>query len=583
MTALGLGTAALAWWSWQLVLGPLLRPMPDAALALEVEERLPDSGDLLASALFFAQGSGGGGSAPLRATVVRQAELAARSLRPVELVRWRGARDRLALGLTAVLLLAVAALAHPDTAGLWLRRNVLLEDAQWPRATRLALVDFPAPVRYVPPGAQVEVRVRAFGKVPRTARLELRDVLTGTVQTLDMAREGPGRFAARTPPVNATSAFTVRAGDARLPEHRLEVVERPAVASARMVVRPPAYISPEPVELAWNAPAFEVPAGSGVSISLRATKALSAATCTVDGGAPQAMKRVGAREVSYELRADRDLTCEFSLTDTVGIGMAEPLRVSITALEDRPPTARLTASGVGDILLPTARVPVQVSVSDDYGVTGVRLLRRYEPADGSVDYPPVDLLDGPAGSQFSAGHIVELAPLGLPPEGRLVLSASAEDNRVPAPPNSATAPPLSFRLVSVQELLSALLLRQQDLRRDLEEQIARPAELSRVPELTASGYAALLEQMLNNGIISRAAFQHHSAEIVEPLRAAAEALAGGRLEQARADMQRARAAMMLLESYGGVVASLAEVADTERTIRDETGQLESDILDLLEQ
>ncbi len=123
-----LGAAALAWWTGRLVLRPLLRPLPDAALALEVEERLPQSGDVLASALAF--GAPGSGSATLRAGVVRRAEGVARALRPAELVRWQAARRRLGVGLVALVVTAGAALAGPAQAALWFRRDVLLQQVE---------------------------------------------------------------------------------------------------------------------------------------------------------------------------------------------------------------------------------------------------------------------------------------------------------------------------------------------------------------------------------------------------------------------------------------------------------------------
>jgi hypothetical protein len=574
----------------RLVLRPLAQHMPDAALALEVEERLPQSGDVLASALAF--GPQGGGSAALQALVLGRAEQVARSLRPGEFVRWQTARRRLAAGLLAVVVLAGAALARPAEAGLWFRRDVLLERVEWPRATALALIDFPGPVRYVPRGADVDLRVRAAGRVPRVARLMLTDVRTGASRSLDMARAGSGQFTARVAALDATSTFSVQAGDGRLPEHRLEVVDRPAVAAARMQVTPPAYISPHPIDLAWNSDTFDVPAGSRVSIALQATQPLSAAVCRLDGGPPQPMQQSGPSTASTAFDAAHDVSCEFSLTDTFGIGMAAPLRVEVRAVPDRPPAVHLTGSGVGDMVVATARVPVHVSATDDYGVTAVQLLRRYEGEGPAKDFPPIDLPQGAGGTEFSADRVVELSGLDLAPGGRLVLSATATDDRQPPPPNTASSPALSFRVVTVQELLSALLVRQQDLRRDLEAEMDRGRRLAalstaglrsgaHVAELTASGYRAVLEQMLNNGVIAQAAFDRHIAEIVTPLETLAAAMERGPVTDSLARMDAVRSRMMLLESYAGLVASVKEVTAAQQRVLEGTQQLEQNVLDLI--
>jgi hypothetical protein len=435
-----------------------------------------------------------------------------------------------------------------------------------------------------------------------------------------MSRAGQGGFTVRIAGLDATSTFTVQAGDGRLPEHRLEVVERPAVAAAQMRVEPPAYISPQPVDLAWNSDTFQVPAGSRVTVTLEATKPLSGASCRLDGGPPLAMEQPGPSTVSAGFSAAQDVSCEFALTDTLGIGMAEPLRVQVKAVADQPPAVRLATSGVGEMLVASARVPAHVSATDDYGLTAVRLLRSYEGAQGArgaSDLLPLDLMQGPLGAEFSAARVLDLAELGLAPGGRLVLSAQATDNRQPAPPNVGSSPALTFRIVTVQELLSSLLVRQQDLRRDIEGEVSRQRDLTqrldpahaadlarelraaaRVPVLTAAGYEAVLEQMLNNGVLAQSAFERYAGEIVAPLEAtggpdgpiqkAAAALDGGAVEEARAQvaqavnaMDRVRSRMMVLESYAGLVASLKEVTASQQSILGNTQQLQQNVLDLL--
>ncbi len=584
--------AALAWSTGRLVLRPLLRPLPDAALALEVEERLPQSGDVLASALAF--GAPGSGSATLRAGVVRRAEGVARALRPAELVRWQAARRRLGVGLVALVVTAGAALAGPAQAALWFRRDVLLQQVEWPKATRLALVDFPGLVRYVPRGAAVDIRVRAEGRVPRVARLDLTDAQSRASRTIDMARAGSGEFTADIAALDSSSTFTVRAGAGRVPSHRLEVVDRPAVAAGRMEVQPPAYVSDQPVELAWNSDTFDVPAGSRVSVTLQCTRALSTADCRLDDGPPLPMEQSGPSTVSTAFDAARDVACEFALTDNLGIGMAVPLRIRVRAVPDRPPVPHVTTSGVGETIVATARLPLHVSATDDYAVTSVRLDRRYETEQAATDLPPIEFLQEGSAPEFGADRVLDLAPLDLAPGGRLVLTVHATDNRQPPPPNAADSPPLSFRIVTVQELFSTLLVRQQDLRHDLEAEIDReraiaaggPGDLrsgAHVAGMTATGYRAVLEQMLNNGVIAQAAFDRHVAEIVAPLEAVAPALQRGEADDALAQMEAVRSRMLLLESYAGLVASLREVTAAQQGVMENTQQLQQNVLKILGQ
>ena len=107
----------------------------------------------------------------------------------------------------------------------------------------------PDGVLHVAKGGTATVQVRASGVVPEIARLRIRGESSFRARTAIMDRLGDDVFSTDLPDVTESAGLTVRAGDGRLEGGRLVAVERPGVASARMVVRPPDYISAEPAEL----------------------------------------------------------------------------------------------------------------------------------------------------------------------------------------------------------------------------------------------------------------------------------------------------------------------------------------------
>ncbi|MHC4481800.1 MAG: hypothetical protein ACYS1C_12655, partial [Planctomycetota bacterium] len=234
------------------------------------------------------------------------------------------------------------------------------------------------------------------------------------------------------------------------------------------------------------------------------------------------------------------------------------------------------------------------------------------------DYPALQLWSGAASREVSAEHVVDLGARGLPERGSVVFSAAARDSRAPDPPNVGHAGPLRFRLVSAHELLAALLLQQQDLRRDLEEEMQRQQALKRRLEAgsydgvekaerdaadalarTAAAYADLLAQMLHNRVLGAAAHESRLGGIVKPLEAlaasdgalyhAVEAAAvdglpsraAALIAEAVAEMERVRARMMLVEGYAAVVASVQEIAGQQRELLRRTGEQQEHLLDLL--
>lgn len=613
LTLLVLWGGALLYQFGRQLAAPFLRRLPAEALALEIEKRLPRSADLLASALHFARGHAGGtASDALRASVIEEAEGRASLIAPAALVRWRRVRDWLLAAAAAVLFTAGPAALQPAAADLWFQRNVLLSEAEWPRRTRLTLLQAP---KYIPRGESLSIGVRAAGVIPRAARLQLRGLQSSTTRTMPMERADDIFFAVLSG-LDESTSFSMQAGDASFEERRIEVVERPAVAQARMVVKPPAYIADKPVELVWNSPTFDVPKGSEATIQIEATKPLSSAECRIAGGRAQSADLEGARSVAFDLSVDRDLRCNIFLRDEHGIEGEPPFPIEIRAIKDQPPSVSVVASGISDMAVPDAQIPLTARATDDYGLVSAWLEAAYDGPAGHVEFPRAPLWEGPAQGEVAIEHTVDLRGMQLGPRGRFVVTVRATDNCTVGGPNTGAGATLSFRLVTLHELLAALLIRQQDLRRDLEQQIERQKEVrQRFAELVASGaarpgalddseakeralaralaltgeqYGDVLAQMLNNRAVSRPVFDSRAAGIVEPLAAlaapggailsavdamqrapsgsTAAAAAKDRMDSALADMEVVRTRMLLLENYAAIVTSVQEISEQEREL-----------------
>ncbi len=614
LTAFGaaLGALLVRW-----VIVPLARRLPAAALALEVGGRLGGPPDLLPSALAFAGGAGlAGASAPLQARVVRRAEARAGRVDPRRLVRWDAARRWGAAGGLALVLLGAAGFAFPATASTWLRRAVLLSQVEWPRRTRLTLLEAPG---VLPRGEDAVIAVRAEGAVPRRARLRLETAPDGRQREVEMDRRGRDVFSTRLADVQRSVRFTVRAGDGLVQERLIRVVERPAVAEARMIVEPPRYISAEPVELAWTAPAFRLPAGSRATVAVSADRELGAASVRCDGGPQRELPLTGPATTEYGFDVEGDTRCEITLVDTLGIAGAEPLVVEVEALDDCPPEVTLAARGIGDAVTPRARLPLEVRATDDYGVLALWLALGHEDGEGR-ELPRLDLWRGAAQAEVTSAPALELPGLDLPASGRLALTAVARDTRPPAPqsgPQLGRSHTTALRLVTPGELLARLLVQQRDLRRDLEDQIARQEALverfeaggrgpapageersvAAVLRTVAEGYRDVLDQMLNNRLVGEGSYEQHLDDVVRPLRAlggsdgpltsAAEALEAGAddarrpMRLAARTMERVRAAMLLLEGYAALVTSMEEIARTQQDLLRRTEQRQGDVLEEL--
>jgi len=547
--------------------------------------------DLLSSALELggARAARQGFSPQLTRQVVARAEAASQAIMPRALVDWSGVKRSLILGAICLSVSAIAVAAWPGTALLWARRNLLFARVEWPRKTHLELVGFAQAGRVVPKGEDVRITVRARGVVPRIARLKVRFEPERRSHAVVMNRVGPDTFQAQISALHRSCTFTVEAGDGVLGPHRLTVVERPRIARAEIRLSPPAYLGMAPRELAWNAPALSVPRGSEVRFALTATRPLSQARVTVGENPPAALDIVGPDTAVFSAAVDEDVRYEFQVRDRAGLEMSEPLALVLHAVPDREPEVALAGEGIGEWVTADARLPLLVNVKDDHAAAR------------------------------SVRAVIDLADRGLAPGDTITCVALAQDACTVPAPNTGRSQPLAFRVVTAQDLLASLLVRQQDVRQDLEQQIDRQRETVRrlgspgwgvashtvagpalaaeeraaaqVVESRAEEYRRILLEMLNNRLLTSARFGRHLAGIVDTLQQiaspagcmqrAAELLsarddpaaaqeARALLEEAVDGLETVRFRMLLLETYAQVIVAVEEIAEREQRLLEQT-------------
>jgi len=600
----------------ELVL-PLARRFPEEQLALEVERRSRVPRDLLSSALELggARAARQGFSPQLTRQVVARAEAASQAIMPRALVDWSGVKRSLILGAICLSVSAIAVAAWPGTALLWARRNLLFARVEWPRKTHLELVGFAQAGRVVPKGEDVRITVRARGVVPRIARLKVRFEPERRSHAVVMNRVGPDTFQAQISALHRSCTFTVEAGDGVLGPHRLTVVERPRIARAEIRLSPPAYLGMAPRELAWNAPALSVPRGSEVRFALTATRPLSQARVTVGENPPAALDIVGPDTAVFSAAVDEDVRYEFQVRDRAGLEMSEPLALVLHAVPDREPEVALAGEGIGEWVTADARLPLLVNVKDDHAAARAWLECNYPGGVRQV----VPRLEGQRRKSLSVRAVIDLADRGLAPGDTITCVALAQDACTVPAPNTGRSQPLAFRVVTAQDLLASLLVRQQDVRQDLEQQIDRQRETVRrlgspgwgvashtvagpalaaeeraaaqVVESRAEEYRRILLEMLNNRLLTSARFGRHLAGIVDTLQQiaspagcmqrAAELLsarddpaaaqeARALLEEAVDGLETVRFRMLLLETYAQVIVAVEEIAEREQRLLEQT-------------
>lgn len=436
-------------------------PTEPLAVALELERRFPALNDSLASAVCFLEEPRA--AAPglrLRAAAVRTAE---RSLDRQDVDRvvpsarlWRAAWA------CGVVLAAAIPLALWDTgrAGVALVRFAdPFGNHPWPPKTRIEILSPQLLPHRMPKGAAFEVRFAVRGEVPASAEVSVRldtGVEFGDVYPLagadgrtpgatspglsgpaKLRREREAFATVRVPAdqIPRSFQFRVRANDGDTGWQAVTVVPPPRLVpldgrpSPQLSVSPPAYTGLQPTDLPPGAEAIGVPFGSRVR--LRAATDVPVASAVIayagpltadentasEGEAPRATPPADAHvpdvpvavgpdghtlDVAFSPPVEGTYHLKFSAED----GMTGTRGLRVQVVHDPPPDVTLArpAAGVDPlVLVPAARLPVQVAVDDRlYAYRRVWLEYRTSP-DGPVRVVPL------ADVQRTGDHLPALA------------------------------------------------------------------------------------------------------------------------------------------------------------------------------
>jgi hypothetical protein len=480
------GGGLLVWLCITKLVGRLLTPLPDAALAVVVERAHPACRDSLSTAIELADRPRADVDPDLVRRTTADAVAMLGDIRTAPIFRRRELMMLAVGGAMALATVATLVAARPAVAGLWTRRMLALTDEPWPRRVQLDVEGFPGGVRTVARGSDVDViaHVRSGGGLPDV--VELRMKAPDGWRTERMGSRGgttgeAGSFGHVIRNAVADTELEIRGGDARLGGLRLRVVEPPDLAGLQIDYQPPTYLGGDERRAA-STRLVRVPRGSQVRLTCTATKSLSEARLTAtpagSAAAPATLATLEAdsgadrRVITATIDAlDADASVELSLTDTEGLANREPIRISLTAVADAAPQVGLGIAGASTAVTPQAQLPLAGTLTDDHGLADAAVVLGRGTDEARVRVPIARVRDGLPVIDFSpeAPEIVPLAPLGLKPGDRLTVTVEARDGcGLAGGPNIGRSDTWTLDVVTPEALRSLLEAREIMLRRRFE-------------------------------------------------------------------------------------------------------------------
>lgn len=459
------------------ILLPLLHPLSDEAVAIEVERRFPVLGERLLTTVELAHaGAGVGVSAAMISTLAAETARTAEPLPFEQAIPISTVRKPMILAAATAFLLLLQILWMPEAISVWLRR-ILMPGADIPIFAYTQVWVVPGDT-VVPRGEDVAVGILTDGRTVDRATLHYRAEGGAWAQSVlkkpqvgwknapsspDMASKDASEEARRYFPytfhdVQQDITYYATAGDGRANPHTIRVEDRPTILNMRLHLDYPDYTGRPSETIVTTGGNVVAPVGTRVHVEATANKPLSKATF-VEDEIPRGLWEVRGDTITGSFTVHRDQTYGLNLRDEHGFEAIPAPRYTMRAKPDRPPTVRIVRPNADIERTPNASVNLQVVATDDYGVQALHMAYRIDKRTGTVPLPFV--ANTPPTSRQSAVRI-HLAPLRLKPGDTLTYEAVARDGDTVTGPHTGRSATYRVHIIGAQEMQERLEQREQE-------------------------------------------------------------------------------------------------------------------------
>lgn len=532
------GLAVLA---WKYLITRYRRDLPDDSLALLIERHHPEiAGRLVTAVQLDGKSRQGDSHSPtFLKSVHREAVEQAKHVDLSRVFRREPIVKKLWLLVPMVIAALVMAIASPSTFGRAIGRLTLLSDAPWPRRAQLEMVGVEVPivssseedkgasellpfegqVLRLARGSSSTLRVRAAGEelghqIPELCSVSYVDDEGNRGQSnlrrVGRVIEGYQSFVLDGPPLTSLAksvTLSVRGLDDRLLDYRIEAVDPPAISKMQMRVRYPDYLRIFDGDQAAATGAIDqtleyqagvrIREGSDLELVGLSSVPLGEVDITVsklessdesaaaDGFEDEAEPLVAEDRMSFSLKL-RDLRQATSVRivprDPTGISAQAAYRYFIGVVRDQVPETTMRLSGIGSAITPIAKLPVNASATDDYGIESMQVvmnLRGQKPKDSDAEAATqLHVLTPDLDRQGQTDLTIDLREMvdnqvwqPIKPGDTLTINTTAQDRFDLSSPHITNGELTRLQVVTPEELLATLERRELEFRSRLEQSI----------------------------------------------------------------------------------------------------------------
>jgi len=335
-------------------------------------------------------------------------------------------------------------------------------------------------------GADVTISVSITGdnllkwNAPTAISLFYKDETEAKFTSENLAADSTGKFSFLFPGVRNRTEYYCSAEGIESEKYVIEVVDKPVLQAFSVTVTPPAY-SKLPVMQMQDNGNITTLFGSTVSLRLQASKFLKNAFLFFDDSTKLKMNASGFNALISFL-AKQEKNYQIVIEDEFGNQNTSPVSYSIKLQSDAIPSINILAPNKNIDLGDDQRLPLLLSIADDFGFTKLLLhyrlsASRYEPP--QEKYQAIEIPISKENSEQEVRYIWNLSPLSLATEDVITYYLEIYDNDNISGPKSTKTSSFTVRFPSLEEILTKTNKKQDRVEHDLKKTLKEAEELKK--------------------------------------------------------------------------------------------------------
>ncbi len=335
-------------------------------------------------------------------------------------------------------------------------------------------------------GADVTVSVSITGNnllkwiAPTAITFFYKDETEAKFKSENLSADSTGKFSFLFPGIRNRTEYYCSAEGIESEKYIIEVVDKPVLQSFSLTVTPPAY-SKLPVMQMQDNGNISTLFGSTVSLRLQASKLLKSAFLFFDDSTKLKMNTSGLNaSISFSARQEKNY--QIMIEDELGNQNTSPVSYSIKLQSDAAPSINILAPNKNIDLGEDQRLPLLLSIADDFGFTKLLLhyrlsASRYEPP--QEKYQSIEVPIVKENVEQEVRYIWNLSSLSLATEDVLTYYFEVYDNDNISGPKSSKTTSFTVRFPSLEEILTKTDKKQVQVEHDLKKTLKEAEELKK--------------------------------------------------------------------------------------------------------